>query len=89
MAAFCSETQTTTLTMDRRDDARTEELNNLRLALAAFDLQLAAFEMRLKFTALEMRTNRTPLRGGSKPGISAPPPGIGRRLEKEKISGGQ
>jgi len=36
--------------MDRRDDARTVELNNLRLALAAFALQLAAFEMRLQLT---------------------------------------
>jgi hypothetical protein len=53
--------------MDRRDDARTEELNNLRLALAAFDLQLAAFEMRLQLTAVEMRMDRAPLRGGPSP----------------------
>jgi hypothetical protein len=33
--SFCTEPQATTLTMDRRDNARTEELNNLRLALAA------------------------------------------------------
>jgi hypothetical protein len=33
--------------MDRRDDARTEELDNLRLALATFALQLDAFEMRI------------------------------------------
>jgi hypothetical protein len=30
----------------RRDDARADELNNLRLALATFALQLDAFEMR-------------------------------------------
>ncbi len=41
--------------MDRRDDARTAELDNLRLALAAFALQLAAFEMRLQLTAFDMR----------------------------------
>jgi hypothetical protein len=35
------------LTMDRRDDARTEELDNLRLALATFALHLDAFEMRI------------------------------------------
>jgi hypothetical protein len=29
-----------------RDDARADELNNLRLALATFALQLDAFEMR-------------------------------------------
>jgi hypothetical protein len=33
--------------MDRRDNARTEELDNLRLALATFALQLDAFEMRI------------------------------------------
>ncbi len=33
--------------MDRRDNARIEELNNLRLALATFALQLDAFEMRI------------------------------------------
>ena len=35
----------TIATMDRRHDPRTEELNNLKLALAAFALQLAAFEI--------------------------------------------
>ena len=35
-----------TRSMDYRDDARTEELNNLKLALATFALQLDAFEMR-------------------------------------------
>jgi hypothetical protein len=81
--SFCTEPQATTLTMDRRDNARTEELNNLRLALAAFDLQLAAFEMRLQLTAVEMRMDRAPLRGGPKPGIPAARPDTGRRLQKE------
>jgi hypothetical protein len=35
-------------TMDRRDEARTEELDNLRLALVTFALQLDAFEMRIR-----------------------------------------
>jgi hypothetical protein len=35
-----------TRTARRRQDARAEELNNLRLALATFALQLDAFEMR-------------------------------------------
>ena len=32
---------------EHRDDARAEELNNLRLALATFTLQLDVFEMRV------------------------------------------
>lgn len=35
-----------TRTARRRQDARAEELNNLRLALATFAVQLDAFEMR-------------------------------------------
>ena len=35
-----------TRTANRRHDARAEERNNLRLALATFALQLDAFEMR-------------------------------------------
>jgi hypothetical protein len=89
MAFVCSEPQATTPTMDRRDDARTAELDNLRLALAAFALQLAAFEMRLQLTRLEMRMNQGPLSGGSESGIPAPPLDIGCRLQKEKMSGGQ
>jgi hypothetical protein len=34
------------LTMGRGEDARAEELHNLRVALATFALQLDAFEMR-------------------------------------------
>jgi hypothetical protein len=41
-----------------RDDARTEELHKLRLALATFALQLDAFEMRTRNAAL--RTGMTP-----------------------------
>jgi len=55
--------------MDRRDDPRTAELDNLRLALAAFALQLAAFEMRLQLTAFDMRKSGRPLRAGAKPGL--------------------
>jgi hypothetical protein len=33
--------------MKHGDDARAEELNNLKLALATFVLQLDAFEMRM------------------------------------------
>jgi hypothetical protein len=47
------------------DDARAEELNNLRLALATFALQLDAFEM---------RTREGPLRAGMTPRIPVPPP---------------
>jgi hypothetical protein len=66
--------------MDHRDDARAQELNNLRLALATFALQLDAFEM---------RTNGGALRAGTKPGIPAPPPAIGCRLQTEEMIGGQ
>jgi hypothetical protein len=89
MVIVCTEPQgETTRTMDRRD-ARIGELNNLRLALAAFALQLAAFEMRLQNTALEMRINRGPLRAGAKPGFPVPPPDIDCRLQKEKLLSGQ
>jgi hypothetical protein len=33
---------------NRRDEARAEELNNLKLALATFALQLDAFELRMR-----------------------------------------
>ncbi len=79
----------TTPTMDRRNDARTAELNNLRLALAAFALQLAAFEMRLQLTAFDMRKSGRLLRAGAKPGLPAPPPDINCRPQKERRIGGQ
>jgi hypothetical protein len=75
--------------MDRRDDARTTELNNLRLALAAFALQLAAFEMRLHLTAFDLRKCGRPLGAGAKPGLPAPPPDINYRAQKERLIGGQ
>jgi hypothetical protein len=62
------------------DDARAEELHNLRLALATFALQLDAFEVRL-------REGRP--RGGTKPGMPALALGGGRGLPKEKMNGGQ
>jgi hypothetical protein len=65
--------------MNHRDDARTEELNNLRLALATFVLQLDAFEMRTH--------------GGlprvNKPEKPAPRTDSGSVPRKDKIIGGQ
>jgi hypothetical protein len=78
----------TTPAMDRRD-TRTAELNNLRLALAAFALQLAAFEMRLQLTSFDIRKNGRPLRAGAEPGLPAPPPDINCRTQKERRIGGQ
>jgi hypothetical protein len=75
--------------MDRRDDARTAELNNLRLAPAAFALQLAAFEMRLQLTSFDIRKSGRPLRAGAGPGLPAPPPDINYRTQKERLIGGQ
>jgi hypothetical protein len=73
--------------MDCRD-TRTAELNNLRLALAAFALQLAAFEMRLQLTFSDIRKNG-PLRAGAEPGLPAPPPDINCGTQKERRIGGQ
>jgi hypothetical protein len=61
-------------TMGHRHDARAEELDNLRLALATFALQLDVFEM---------RTNES-LRAGVKPQIFARAPDGGRSVQKEK-----
>jgi hypothetical protein len=58
---------------DRRDRARVEELDNLRLALATFALQLDAFEMCLCETAL---------RAGIKPGLPVPSGDNGWRIQK-------
>jgi hypothetical protein len=79
----------TIATMDRRHDPRTEELNNLKLALAAFALQLAAFEMRLQLTAFEIRKRGEPLAADTKPGIGALPRDIDCGLQRERLSGGQ
>jgi hypothetical protein len=43
------------LTMGHREDARAEELHNLRLALATFALQLDAFEMKASSALLAAR----------------------------------
>jgi len=58
---------------DRRDQARAEELNNLRLALATFALQLDSFEMFLREGALS---------AAIKPGIPVPPADSSWRLQK-------
>jgi hypothetical protein len=86
---YAANRKATTPTMDRRHEARTEELDNLRLALAAFALQLAAFEMRLQLTSFEMRKSGRPLRAGAKPGLPAPRPDINCRPQKERLIGGQ
>ena len=59
-----------TFPRNRRDDARADELNNLRLALATFALQLDAFEL---------RTREGLLTAGIKPG--RPDPAVSYRLE--------
>ena len=62
--------------MDRRDEARIEELNNLRLALATFALQLDAFEMEVNEATLGL-SFASPTR----------PSGIAGRLQKENRIG--
>jgi hypothetical protein len=66
-------------TGDRRDDARVEELDNLRLALATFALQLDVFEMRASES----------LKAHATPEISAAARDAGCRLQKDKVTGGQ
>ena len=56
--------------MKHGDDARAEELNNLKLALATFVLQLDAFEMRMHQGLPKVgkpRKPATPTDGGSGP----------------------
>lgn len=65
--------------MNYRDDARTKELNNLRLALATFVLQLDAFEMR----------NHEGLPRVGKPEKPVPRTDSGCDPRKDKIIGGQ
>jgi hypothetical protein len=89
LAIVCTNRNVTTPAMDRRDDARTAELNNLRLALAAFALQLAAFEMRLQLTSFDIRKSGRPLRASAGSGLPAPPPDINCRTQKERLIGGQ
>jgi hypothetical protein len=72
------ETQTE-FVMNHGDDARAEELNNLRLALATFVLQLDAFEMRMHEGLPKELTKKLPeellkeLPRGSKSGKPVPP----------------
>jgi len=47
--------------VDQRDDARAQELNNLRLALATFAVQLDAFEMHMSETARGHQPDRGPV----------------------------
>ena len=62
--------------MDHRDDARIEELNNLRLALATFALHLDAFEMQVSEATLNLG-----------PANPARPRDIAGRLQKESRLG--
>ena len=65
--------------MGQREDARAEELGQLKLALATFALQLDAFEMR----------TRGVLRAAGKPDNSVGHPGSGREPRMDDVSGGQ
>jgi hypothetical protein len=65
--------------MKHGDDARIEELNNLRLALATFVLQLDVFEMRTHEGRLT----------ASKPAKPVPRPDGGRGSRKDKMIGGE
>jgi hypothetical protein len=47
------------LSMANQEDARTRELDNLRLALATFALQLDAFEMRMGEARLSAEHSRS------------------------------
>jgi hypothetical protein len=62
--------------VDYRDDARIEELNNLRLALVTFALHLDAFEMKVSEAKLALA-----------PGGPARPRDIAGRLQKENRIG--
>jgi hypothetical protein len=59
----------------RHDDARADELNNLRLALATFALQLDAFEL---------RTREGLLRAGIRPGTLDPAASYRLEASEEK-----
>lgn len=65
--------------MKHGEDARIDELNNLRLALATFVLHLDAFEMRTHEGFLT----------ASKPGKPVPRTEGGRNSRKDKMIGGQ
>ena len=63
-----------TRTASRRHDARAEELNNLRLALATFALQLDAFEVRAAEALKTRITSET----------AVPARDAGRKLQRGK-----
>lgn len=63
--------------MDHRDDARIEELNNLRLALATFALHLDTFEMQVS----EATSDLGP--AGLGPAGPARPRDVATRLQRE------
>ena len=65
--------------MNNQDDARAEELEHLKLALATFALQLDAFEIRTLGLLLAI----------GKPGNLVPPPDRGRGPRKDERIGGQ
>jgi hypothetical protein len=77
------------LVVDHRDNARIEELNNLRLALATFALHLDAFEMQVSAATSGLTTSL----GGpsllSGPSLLNParPRDIALRLQKVSRSG--
>lgn len=83
--------------MDHRDNARIEELNNLRLALATFALHLDAFEMKvskatLGLTPASRLTSASSASASSAPASPAPaspdrPRDIAGRLQKENRIG--
>jgi len=68
------------LTTGHREDARAEELLNLRLALATFALQLDAFEMRASGALLAAR--REP--SMRKASIAVPWPSLPADSERRK-----
>jgi hypothetical protein len=62
-----------TMSLSHRQDARTEELHNLRLALATFALHLDAFEMRASGALLAARREAS-TRSMRKASIAVPRP---------------
>jgi hypothetical protein len=60
---------------DERDQARTDELNKLRLALATFALQLELFEMRMR---------QRQFGAGAEAAIPTPSSDTGARRSNEK-----
>jgi len=61
------------------DDARAEERDHLKLALATFALQLDAFEMRTHGWLLTVARSGNPV----------PPPSSGRGPRRDELIGGQ